>query len=131
MVSNRYLAVEGIVDRLLERVASASDERQAERFKDLIQMRLNHWDSLAKQTSYDLGFTKPTSVNANASAFLLKSPEELDSKNMDDLFRVANSMREVQPEINILVSPIKENLVANEARIGAVEWVFPAEDGAK
>lgn len=94
-------------------------------------MRLNHWDSRAKQTSHDLGFTKPTSANANASSFLLKSPEELDSKNMDDLFRVANSMREVQPEINILVSPIKENLVANEARIGAIDWVFPVEDGAK
>lgn len=131
LVSNRYSTVEGIVARLLERVGSASDEHQAERFKDLIQMRLNHWDSRAKQASHDLGFTKPTSANANANAFLLKSPEELDSKNMDDLFRVANSMREVQPEINILVSPIKENLVANEARLGAVEWVFPAEDGAK
>jgi hypothetical protein len=131
LVGSRYSAVEGIIARLLERVALACDEHQSERFKDLIQMRLNHWDSRAKQTVNDLGFTKPTSANANASAFLLKSPEELDSKNMDDLFRVANSMREVQPEINILVSPIKENLVANEARLGAVEWVFPAEDGAK
>lgn len=131
LVGTRYAAVERIVERLVERVASASDERQAERFKDLIQMRVGHWDSLAKQTANDLGFTKPTSSNANAGAFLLKSPEELDSKNMDDPFRVANSMREVQPEINILVSPIKENLVANEARIGAVEWIFPAEDGAK
>lgn len=131
LVTDRYSAVERIISRLVDRVASASDVHQTERFKDLIQMRLNHWDSRAKQTSHDLGFTKPTSANANASSFLLKSPEELDSKNMDDLFRVANSMREVQPEINILVSPIKENLVANEARIGAIDWVFPVEDGAK
>lgn len=131
LVAGRYSAVENIIARLVSRVESASDEHQSERFKDLIQMRLNHWDSRAKQTAHDLGFTKPTSANANASAFLLKSPEELDSKNMDDLFRVANSMREVQPEINLLVSPVKENLVANEARLGAVEWVFPVEDGAK
>ncbi|MCC9195307.1 DISARM system helicase DrmA [Arthrobacter sp. zg-Y820] len=131
LVSTRYAEVEKIISRLLLRVEAASEEHQAERFKDLIQMRLNYWDKRAKEASSDLGFTKPTSVNANANAFLLKSPEELDSKNMDDLFRVANSMREVQPEINILVSPIKENLVANDAQIGAVKWVFPAEEGNK
>lgn len=41
-------------------------------------------------------------------------------------FVVANSMREVQPEINLLVSPIKENLVYI-APPGAPIWVLPEE----
>ena len=39
-------------------------------------------------------------------------------------FVVANSMREVQPEINLLVSPIKDNLVYI-APPGTPQWEFP------
>jgi hypothetical protein len=42
-------------------------------------------------------------------------------------FVVANSMREVQPEINLLVSPIKENLVYI-APPGAPRWEPPQEN---
>lgn len=42
-------------------------------------------------------------------------------------FVVANSMREVQPEINLLVSPIKDNLVYIEPP-GAPRWEFPAAE---
>ena len=41
-------------------------------------------------------------------------------------FVVANSMREVQPEINLLVSPIKENLIYI-APPGAPKWELPKE----
>ena len=41
-------------------------------------------------------------------------------------FVVANSMREVQPEINLLVSPIKDNLIYL-APPGAPQWEFPEE----
>jgi len=45
-------------------------------------------------------------------------------------FVVANSMREVQPEINLLVSPIKENLVY-VAPPGSPGWELPhGEDGS-
>jgi hypothetical protein len=44
-------------------------------------------------------------------------------------FVVANSMREVQPEINLLVSPIKDNLVYIEPP-GAPQWEFPAAEEA-
>ena len=45
-------------------------------------------------------------------------------------FVVAHSMREVQPEINLLVSPIKENLVY-VAPPGAPRWELPHdEDGS-
>ena len=43
---------------------------------------------------------------------------------MDDPpFVVANSMREVQPEINLLVSPVRENLVYVEPP-GTPKWVM-------
>jgi hypothetical protein len=41
-------------------------------------------------------------------------------------FIVANSMREVQPEINLLVSPIKERLVYR-APDYAPKWQMPEE----
>ena len=44
-------------------------------------------------------------------------------------FVVANSMREVQPEINLLVSPIKDNLVYI-APPGAPRWEFPPAEEA-
>ena len=39
-------------------------------------------------------------------------------------FVVANSMREVQPDINILVSPIPERLFARKPE-GVPDWVLP------
>ena len=44
-------------------------------------------------------------------------------------FVVANSMREVQPEINLLVSPIKDNLIYIEPP-GAPRWEFPPAEEA-
>ena len=41
-------------------------------------------------------------------------------------FIVANSMREVQPEINLLVSPIPENLVYFAPRT-APRWELPED----
>lgn len=43
-------------------------------------------------------------------------------------FPVANSMREVQPEINILVSPVKERLLSPEM-VNAPAWTVSAEKG--
>jgi hypothetical protein len=43
-------------------------------------------------------------------------------------FVVANSMREVQHEINLLVSPVEENLVYREPP-GTPQWQMPEEAG--
>jgi hypothetical protein len=55
----------------------------------------------------------------------LAAPQEPDSRDSPP-FVVANSMREVQPEINLLVSPIKDNLVYI-APPDAPKWVMPEE----
>ena len=41
----------------------------------------------------------------------MQAAETLGSSRADRAFKVANSMREVQPEINILVSPDKDRLM--------------------
>jgi hypothetical protein len=43
------------------------------------------------------------------------------------LFQVANSMREVQPEINLLVTPIVGRL-AEPLSAAAPKWVFSKKD---
>jgi hypothetical protein len=43
------------------------------------------------------------------------------------VFVVANSMREVQPEFNLLVSPAPGNLAFKEPA-AAPAWDFPKED---
>jgi hypothetical protein len=61
---------------------------------------------------------------------LMNSPENArataSSKDAPP-FVVANSMREVQPEINLLVSPIEENLVY-VAPPGSPVWKLPEEE---
>ena len=58
---------------------------------------------------------------------LMNSPENaraLPDQRDAPPFVVANSMREVQPEINLLVSPIEENLVY-VAPFTAPAWQMP------
>ena len=61
---------------------------------------------------------------------LIISPENAKASvggSMEAPFIIANSMREVQPEINILVSPLPDRLFAR-APEGAPEWSLPAGD---
>ena len=58
---------------------------------------------------------------------LIMSPENARAAVGDSSqapFVVANSMREVQPDINILVSPIPERLFARKPE-GVPDWVLP------
>ena len=41
-------------------------------------------------------------------------------------FVIANSMREVQPEINLLVCPIPEEALRSMPADGAPDWTLPA-----
>lgn len=55
---------------------------------------------------------------------LITSPENAkDGGAHGAPFEVANSMREVQPEINLLVSPVDERLYAYD---GGPGWTLPA-----
>ena len=73
------------------------------------------WSTSARRTANQI--TSP----------LLISPENRVTTANEKVFVVANSMREVQPEINVLVSPSPERLAAKEP-VDAPAWTFPAQE---
>ncbi len=131
-ISDEYHLVTTLIDRLAERVRQASDEDAAHRCRQRLLNRLDQWvnrrtylasihKSLVYERVWDEGRYGP----------LLSSPENtqahMHSKDAAP-FVIANSMREVQPEINLLVSPVKENLVCIEPP-GTPAWATPTGQG--
>jgi hypothetical protein len=121
-----------LIDQLVHRVQRAScDEDAADRARQRLYNRLDQWakrrkhlQDLRKSLVYER-FTDdarfgPLMISAENARSL---PGSRDSAP----FVVPNSMREVQPEINLLVSPIKENLVYI-APPGTPAWELPGED---
>jgi hypothetical protein len=126
--------VVALIDTLVDRVRRAADEDSADRARQRLHNRLDQWSkrrtylkNLSKSLVYervqDEAHHGPLMISAE-SARLLPSTKDTPP------FVVANSMREVQPEINLLVSPIKENLVY-VAPPGAPRWELrQAEEGS-
>ncbi|MET8957043.1 DISARM system helicase DrmA [Streptomyces sp. NPDC004533] len=125
--------VEALIDKLVARVLRASDEDAADRARQRLRNRLDQWEkrrtylaglhkSLVYERMLDEAHFGPLMISAENARSVA------DSKDAPP-FVVANSMREVQPEINLLVSPIKENLIFMEPP-GAPAWDFspPKED---
>lgn len=128
----RGFAVE-LVDALVNRVLRASDEDSAERARQRLLNRLDQWDKRRRHLA-DLrkSLVYERVSDEGRQDVLMMSAENAKSRSGSrdtPPFVVANSMREVQPEINLLVSPIKENLVYI-APPGAPTWVLPEEGGA-
>ncbi|MEV5710257.1 DISARM system helicase DrmA [Actinoallomurus sp. NPDC052274] len=127
--AERDFAVD-LIDALVNRVKRASDEDAAEHARQRLYNRLDQWvkrrkhlEDLRKSLVYER-FTDEARHGP-----LMNSAENAQSlaESRDSApFVVANSMREVQPEINLLVSPIKENLVYI-APPGAPKWELPGE----
>jgi len=131
-IASEYALATSLIDALVERVKRASDEDAADRARQRLLNRLDQW---AKRRTY-LASIQKTLVYEWVSdegryGPLLNSPEnaqaQADSKDAAP-FVVANSMREVQPEINLLVSPVKENLVYIEPP-GSPAWEMPTGQG--
>ncbi|MEV1107798.1 MULTISPECIES: DISARM system helicase DrmA [unclassified Micromonospora] len=127
----RTFAVE-LIDALVDRVLNASDEDSADRARQRLLNRLDQWDKRRKHVA-DLRKSLVYEKVADDSRqdTLMMSAENARSRadgRDAPPFVVANSMREVQPEINLLVSPIKENLFYI-APPGAPTWVLPEESG--
>jgi Helicase conserved C-terminal domain len=119
-----------LIDALVARARRASDEDAADRARQRLINRLDQWvgrrkhladlrkmlvyERVTDETRYDALMT--SAENARARPGRQDAPP----------FVVANSMREVQPEINLLVSPIKNNLIYLPPP-GAPQWEFPEE----
>jgi Helicase conserved C-terminal domain len=128
-IAAAYTVVTALIDTLAARVQRAADEDASDRARTRLLNRLDQWvkrrtflaslhKALVYERVWDEGRYGPLMISAeNARA--------MDSKDMPP-FVVPNSMREVQPEINLLVSPIKENLIYLEPP-GSPAWEMPQE----
>jgi hypothetical protein len=129
LVIAEYAWVTALIDALSDRVRRAADEGAAERARSRLLNRLDQWvkrrnflsglhKALVYERVWDEGQYGPLMISQ-------ENVRAMDSKDMPP-FVVPNSMREVQPEINLLVSPIKENLIYLEPP-GSPGWDMPQE----
>jgi hypothetical protein len=121
--------VTAVIDRLKERVAEAAlDLAQQKRAADLLVNRLDRW---TQRTTFAAGrgqaLVYERTGKSNDKVALIISPENAQAAAASATgapFVVANSMREVQPEINVLVSPLEDRLFADPPT-GAPVWIVP------
>ena len=119
-----------LIDALVARARRACDEDAADRARQRLINRLDHWTGRRKHLA-DLHKTlvyERVTDDTRYDALMTSAENARASSGGQDAppFVVANSMREVQPEVNLLVSPIKDNLIYL-APPGAPQWEFPEE----
>ena len=120
-----------IIDRLTERASRAYLEPDFdERVRAKLIQRRDRWFGRAQEEQGGLVYERSTDKNQNTQPMLI-SPEVRTTTPNQKVFVVANSMREVQPEINLLVSPSPDRLAAKEP-VDAPSWKFtpPVEEDA-
>jgi len=131
-IRDQRSSVESIVERLKQRIAAAArSDDTARRAGDLLVNRIDRWNERAKRAA-EMSKTLVYERTGQGDEYLplLISPENARASAADSLetpFVIANSMREVQPEINILVSPLPERLFMRSPD-GAPEWMLPAAE---
>jgi Helicase conserved C-terminal domain len=128
-ITAEYDRVSALINALADRVRQAGGEGAADRAHSRLLNRLDQW---VKRRTFLAGLHKAVVYervwDEGQYGPLMISPENaraIDGKDMPP-FVVPNSMREVQPEINLLVSPIKENLIYVEPP-GSPAWDMPQE----
>ncbi|AFR49094.1 DISARM system helicase DrmA [Gordonia sp. KTR9] len=114
-----------LVDRIVARaMPAAPDSQTVERMRQKLLQRIDRWHAKAQENSGALVYERRRTDHIEWP--LLISPETTVPSPADRIFVVANSMREVQPEFNLLVSPGRDNLAFRE-QTGAPSWQFPEE----
>lgn len=123
-------AVEALVKRLKARIAAAAqDDATAKLASDLLVNRIDRWNERAKRAA-EMSKTLVYERTGDNDKYLplIISPENAKASvggSVEAPFVIANSMREVQPEINVLVSPLDKRLFTRPPD-GAPEWTLPA-----
>lgn len=114
-----------LIEQLTARaMPAAEDLAAAENLRLKLIQRQDRWYGKADETQGALFYER---VPKDTTAWpLLISPESSLMKPGDQVFVVANSMREVQPELNLLVSPTVENLAFKE-KPSYPKWDIPTE----
>ena len=128
-IASQHPAVVGIIDRLKARILAASqDDELTKKASDLLTNRVDRWTSRAGYASerHQTLFYERTGEGDKYLPLII-SPENHRAKvgsSSEAPFVIANSMREVQPEINILVSPVPDRLFARTPE-GVDNWALP------
>ncbi|MFF4418060.1 DISARM system helicase DrmA [Streptosporangium sp. NPDC001559] len=120
--------VDNVIDTLISRIQLAGGEDRAELARNRLGNRLSQWIDRRKY----LADLRKTLVYERVFDDARHGPLMISAENTQSVadsrdaapFVVANSMREVQPEINLLVSPIKENLFYIPP-LDAPQWDMP------
>nr|WP_111765137.1 DISARM system helicase DrmA [Nakamurella deserti] len=116
-------AVEQLIEQLIDRAEPAVDDiASAERMRGKLLQRKDRWYEKASGVQGALVYERKPKNKVTWP--LLISPEDQVPQPADQVFVVANSMREVQPEINLLVSPSPQRLAFKEP-IDSPSWSFP------
>ena len=129
-VSSRRPALDALVEALVAR-AGRADPGESEAVRNRLNTLLGQWElrlGYASARQQTLVYEKTKDAG---DAALLISAENARAGEIGEArppFVVPNSMREVQPEINLLVSPIAERLFVPQA-ITAPQWVAPPPKG--
>ena len=131
-VEHEYGLLTRIIDALVARAQRAGDEDSAAAVRQRLINRLDSWrkhrqtvvvgktKSLVYERVTDPSAQEPLMIGAENARFRTGVVEQPP-------FVVANSLREVQPEINLLVSPIEERLFLVEPP-GSPQWAMPAAE---
>ena len=119
-----------LTERLAHRATLASGEQEGERVRQRLTARVAAWrarraDVVAQQKR--LAYEKTPRTGGWDS--LMMSAEQAAERHRlsGPPFDVPNSMREVQPEINLLVSPDPDRIFLRPP-LNAPEWVFAQEN---
>jgi hypothetical protein len=129
-IKTQGAAVEALANRLKARIAAAAqDDDAAKLANDLLVNRIDRWNERAKRAA-EMSKTLVYERTGDNDKYLplIISPENAKASiggALEAPFVIANSMREVQPEINVLVSPLPERLFTRQPD-GAPEWTLPA-----
>lgn len=115
--------VQQLVDQMVDRAQAAADTPEsADRMRLKLLQRLDRWHDKAREAQGALYYER-TPQNQVGWPMLI-SPETKLPTQADRVFVVANSMREVQPEINLIVSPSADRLAFREPP-DSPAWAFP------
>ena len=129
--AGRILAQAKRVDRVIAlltdratRAGLSPDTRK--RVENKLIQRKDRWFQRAHEEAGGLVYERSTDPNQLTRPLLI-SPENRTTTANEKVFVVGNSMREVQPEINVLVSPSPDRLAAKEP-VDAPAWTFPVKE---
>jgi len=131
-IKDQYSALEALAERLKARIAAASQSEDATKHAgDLLVNRIDRWSDRAKRAA-KMGKTLVYERTGEGDKYLplIVSPENAKAAvggSVEAPFVIANSKREVQPEINLLVSPVPEKLFARTPD-GVPGWTLPVGD---